>query len=70
MVSATPAVVLGCHSIGSPSDPIAKYDTPDKAQSFLTTYRKHGLNQLDTARGYSPGAPHSSEVLMASLSPP
>lgn len=64
MASTTPIVVLGCGNIGSSADPIAKFNTPEKAQAFLTTFRKHGFTHLDTARGYSPHAYGTSEPLM------
>lgn len=64
MASTTPNIVLGCGNIGASSDPTAKFDTPEKAQEFLSTFRKHGFTHLDTARIYSPGAPGTSEPLM------
>lgn len=64
MALATPIIVLGCGAIGAPSDPTAKYNTPEKAQEFLATFRKHGFTHLDTARAYSPQAPGTSEPLM------
>ena len=60
----TPIVLLGCGNIGGSSDPIAKFDSPEKAQEFLNTFRKHGFTHLDTARGYSPHAFGTSEPLM------
>jgi aflatoxin B1 aldehyde reductase len=44
---------------------MAKFNTPEKAQDFLTTFHNHGFIHLDTARGYSPHAFGSSEPLMA-----
>jgi aryl-alcohol dehydrogenase-like predicted oxidoreductase len=67
MATTLPLVVLGCFNIGAPTDPSAKYNTPAKAQEFLSTFRKHGYSQLDTARSYSAEAPGTCESLMASL---
>ena len=67
MATTLPLVVLGCFNIGAPTDPSAKYNTPAKAQEFLSTFRKHGYNRLDTARSYSAEAPGTCESLMASL---
>ena len=45
-------------------DPIAKYNTPEEAQAFLNVFRKHGHTDLDSARGYSPHAPGTTEPLL------
>jgi aryl-alcohol dehydrogenase-like predicted oxidoreductase len=67
MALSLPTVVLGCFNIGGPSDPSAKYHTPEEAQEFLSTFRKHGYTHLDTARSYSAEAFGTCESLMASL---
>ena len=67
MATTLPFVVLGCFNIGDPTDPSAKYNTPAKAQEFLSTFRRHGHSRLDTARSYSAEAPGTCEPLMASL---
>lgn len=60
----TPNIVLGTGSIGDPKDPQAKLNSLEKAQEFLSIFRTAGYKQLDTARGYSPGAPGSCEALL------
>jgi aflatoxin B1 aldehyde reductase len=64
MASTSPIVVLGCGNVGASVDPIAKFDTPETAQEFLSTFRGYGYTHLDTARFYSPGAPNTSEPLI------
>ena len=64
MSTTTPTVVLGCGAIGGSSDPVAKFDTPEKAQEYLSIFRTHGFTHLDTARGYSPHAFGTSEPLL------
>ena len=65
MTASSPKVVLGAGNVGSSSDAIAKYTTPEAAQAFLNLFRKHGYTDIDTARGYSPAAPQTSEPLLA-----
>ncbi|MCJ1411353.1 hypothetical protein MMC19_005441 [Ptychographa xylographoides] len=59
-----PKIVLGAGPIGDAVDPQAKLNTPEAAQAFLDLFRKYGFKDIDTARGYSPGAPGSCEVLL------
>lgn len=59
-----PAVILGAAAVGSSNDPQAKYTTTRAAQHLLGTFRAYGNTIVDTARGYSPSAPGSSEELL------
>ena len=60
-----PKIVLGAGSVGDASDPGARYTTAEETQAFLNLFRKYGHTDIDTARGYSPGAPGTSEPLLA-----
>lgn len=65
MTSSRLNIVLGAGPIGDSSDAQAKFTTPQKAQEFISLFRKFGHTDLDTARGYSPAAPGSSEALLS-----
>ncbi|KAM0335571.1 hypothetical protein ACHAQA_000619 [Verticillium albo-atrum] len=55
-------VVLGSGNVGDSSiDPTVRFDTSDQVNRFLDAFSEHGYHQIDTARGYSPNAPGSSE---------
>jgi aflatoxin B1 aldehyde reductase len=43
------------------ADTMARFDKPDEVNAFLDAFLERGYKQIDTARGYSPGAPGSSE---------
>lgn len=64
MASASPIVVLGCGNVSASADPIAKFNTPETTQKFLSIFREYGHAHFDTARVYSPGAPNTSEPLI------
>ncbi|MCJ1285984.1 hypothetical protein MMC26_005326 [Xylographa opegraphella] len=59
-----PKIVLGAGSIGTASDAQAHFTTAEDAQAFLDLFRRYGHVDIDTARGYSPGAPGSSEQIL------
>ncbi|OTB02842.1 hypothetical protein M426DRAFT_61498 [Hypoxylon sp. CI-4A] len=48
-------------------DSLARFDTPDEVNSFLNVFAARGYGQLDTARGYSPHAPGSSEPRLGAV---
>ena len=43
---------------------MVKYSNPADAQAFLDVFRQAGYVDLDTARGYSPHAPGTSEPIL------
>lgn len=57
-------IVLGTGSIGDASDPLAKFHTAEETQAFFDLFRKYGGDEIDSARGYSPNAPGTSEPLV------
>ncbi|KAK4096701.1 aflatoxin B1 aldehyde reductase member 2 [Parathielavia hyrcaniae] len=61
-------LVLGAGNIGDTSiDSIARFDTPDHVNGFLAAFLERGHTQVDTARGYSPGAPGTSEPRLGAV---
>ncbi|KAH6679874.1 aflatoxin B1 aldehyde reductase member 2 [Plectosphaerella plurivora] len=61
-------LVLGCGNVGdTAADTMARFDTPDEVKAFLDIFLERGHTQLDTARGYSPGAPGTSEPRLAAV---
>ncbi|MCJ1405181.1 hypothetical protein MMC11_008407 [Xylographa trunciseda] len=64
MSTPRPKIVLGAGSIGAASDSQARFTNAAEAQPFLDLFRKYGHVDIDTARGYSPGAPGTSEQIL------
>ncbi|MCJ1391046.1 hypothetical protein MMC18_003907 [Xylographa bjoerkii] len=64
MSTPRPKIVLGAGSIGASSDTQAHFTNAEEAQAFLSVFRRHGHVDIDTARGYSPGAPGTSEQIL------
>ncbi|KAH8814837.1 NADP-dependent oxidoreductase domain-containing protein [Xylogone sp. PMI_703] len=55
-------IVLGAGNIGDTSiDTMARFNTPDEVNGFLDAFYARGGRHIDTARGYSPHAPGTSE---------
>ncbi|EMC92013.1 hypothetical protein BAUCODRAFT_39175 [Baudoinia panamericana UAMH 10762] len=55
-------IVLGLANVGDRTqDNTVRYDTPEEVKAYLDAFYDHGGRVLDTARGYSPHAPGSSE---------
>ena len=64
MSTSTPKIVLGAGSIGASTDAQAHFTNAEDAQAFLNLFRSYGHVDIDTARGYSPGAPGTSEPIL------
>ncbi|KAK4121002.1 aflatoxin B1 aldehyde reductase member 2 [Parathielavia appendiculata] len=61
-------LVLGAGNVGDTSiDPLARFDTPGQVNGFLNAFLERGYTQLDTARGYSPSAPGTSEPRLGAV---
>ncbi|KAK4039723.1 NADP-dependent oxidoreductase domain-containing protein [Parachaetomium inaequale] len=61
-------LILGAGNIGDTSiDPLARFDTPDQVNGFLNAFLERRYHQIDTARGYSPHAPGSSEPRLGAV---
>ncbi|OAA61754.1 NADP-dependent oxidoreductase domain protein [Niveomyces insectorum RCEF 264] len=64
----TPTIVLGLASVGDTTkDPLAKFDTPEEVTPVLDVFYNRGYRHVDTARGYSPHAPGSSEPRLGAV---
>lgn len=48
-------------------DPSARFDTPEQVNGFLNAFLERGYHQIDTARGYSPSAPGTSEPRLGAV---
>ena len=57
-------IVLGAGAIGASSDAQARFTNAEEAQAFLNLFRRYGHVDIDTARGYSPSAPGTSEQIL------
>lgn len=44
---------------------MVRHDTPEEVEAFLNAFYERGYRQIDTARGYSPHAPGTSEPRLA-----
>lgn len=44
-----------------------RYDTPEQVNPYLDAFYKRGYTQIDTARGYSTGAPGTSEPRLGAV---
>ncbi|MCJ1438210.1 hypothetical protein MMC27_007597 [Xylographa pallens] len=64
MSTPIPKIVLGAGSIGASADAQAHFTNVEDAQAFLNLFRSYGHVDIDTARGYSPGAPGTSEQIL------
>ncbi|KAL9625553.1 MAG: hypothetical protein Q9160_000266 [Pyrenula sp. 1 TL-2023] len=61
-------IILGTGSIGDPSlDPQVRFRSPEAVRELLDTFYARGGRYLDTARGYSPGAPGTCESVLGSV---
>ncbi|GAB1312090.1 Aflatoxin B1 aldehyde reductase member 3 [Madurella fahalii] len=61
-------LVLGAGNVGDTSiDPSARFDTPAQVNGFLNAFLERGYRQIDTARGYSPNAPGTSEPRLGAV---
>ena len=58
-------VVLGTGFVGDRSDPITKFKSAEEVKPLLDLFRERGYDQIDTARGYSSGAPGSCELILS-----
>ncbi|KAI1760775.1 aldo/keto reductase [Hypoxylon sp. FL1150] len=57
-----PHLILGVSSVGDKSvDSMARFDSPEEVNGLLNAFAARGYSHLDTARGYSPHAPGTSE---------
>lgn len=45
----------------------AKFDTPDQVNRLLDVFYDRGYRHIDTARGYAPGAPGTSEPRLGAV---
>ena len=57
-------IILGAGGIGDAEDPVVGQSTPEAAQNLINIYRESGYNQIDTARGYPPHKPGTSEPIL------
>ncbi|KAH8888065.1 aflatoxin B1 aldehyde reductase member 2 [Thozetella sp. PMI_491] len=61
-------LILGTGNVGDTTiDPLARFDTPDEVEAFLQVFAARGYYQVDTARGYSPHAPGTSEPRLGAV---
>ncbi|KAJ4414971.1 hypothetical protein N0V82_007620 [Gnomoniopsis sp. IMI 355080] len=61
-------VILGAASIGdSAASKFPKFDTPEQVNSLLNLFYERGYRHIDTARGYAPGAPGTSEPRLGAV---
>lgn len=49
------------------ADTMARFDTPEEVNGLLNAFAARGYSQLDTARGYSPLAPGTSEPRLGAV---
>lgn len=61
-------IILGTASMGSALSPIAKINTPEAAQAFVSTFRSRGYQDIDTARAYPVGRGGTCEKLLGEKS--
>lgn len=61
-------IILGAGTIGdSAKTPLAKFDSPEQVNPLLDLLYERGIRQIDTARGYAPLAPGSSEQRLGAV---
>jgi aflatoxin B1 aldehyde reductase len=61
-------IVLGTASLGSALSPIAKINTAEAANAFVSRFRSRGYSDIDTARAYPVGRGGTCEKLLGEKS--
>ncbi|KAL9108393.1 MAG: hypothetical protein Q9227_006853 [Pyrenula ochraceoflavens] len=57
-------VILGAGMVGDASDGVVRFSTAEATRELIDAFYARGYTRLDTARGYSPHAPGTSEPLL------